>query len=105
MNLTTQKAVTYIVGLAIVMIPLTALAQYAQEKVEQKTSAYTVCEDNDCKTVAYITPPPVARYELWAKAAFTKAPEKPLTAEERKRRELLGQIRMKEMELARLGAL
>ena len=59
-----KKVVLWSVGITIAIIPLSALAAYMTQPVEQKTLSYKVCESGgDCKVVAEITPAPLPRYE------------------------------------------
>lgn len=85
-----QRVVYWGTAVALALIPLTAIASYMTEQVEQQPRSYTQCLENECKVIATITPPPVARYELVVKQALAKTPEPKLTEEEVKLREQRG---------------
>jgi hypothetical protein len=60
MNLNTTQIAVLLIG---VCIPLSALAAYATDPVEQKPSVLIECIDQKCKEIATITPPPITRIE------------------------------------------
>lgn len=92
-----RKIIIWGMALTLIAIPVSAFASYMLEPVAQKTQTLTMCESGECKVVAEITPPPVPRYEIVAKDAFTKRAEPyvPLTEDERLRREIAGKEYMR----------
>lgn len=89
-NTFNSRAVYWGTAVVLALIPLTAIASYMTEKIEQQPRSYTECVESGCKVIATITPPPVARYELVVKQALAKTPEPKLTEEEVKLREQRG---------------
>lgn len=97
-NTLKRKVIIWGVAITLALIPLSAFANYMVQPVEQKPMSYTVCENGKCKVVAEITPPPLLRYEVVAKEAFSKKAEKyvPLTKEEQQRRDEAGKEYVKQ---------
>ena len=71
-----NRAIYWTTAVVLALIPLTAIASYMTEQIEQQPRSYTECIENNCKVIAVITPPPVARYELVVKQAMTKTERK-----------------------------
>lgn len=88
-----------ILGISLAIIPVTALASYLIEPVEQKTMSYRICDVNGCKTVAEITPPNVPRYQTML-TSMNKTQQ--VSQQELQRRQLLSEIRVKEMMMTTL---
>jgi hypothetical protein len=86
-----QRVIYWGTAITLALIPLTAVASYLTQEIEQQPRSYTECVENNCKVIATITPPPVARYELVVKQALTKTERKlDMSAEEVKLREQRG---------------